>query len=115
MTTTVDVERIDIKEGPNRSTLLLSSRSTQHFKERYPGIEHQTWFSDVRYLNRRGRDMRHFLSDARTFRGELVEIAYLGDNPDETDEFLLKVSSVFGTFEGHYNTHLRKGVLRKVK
>jgi hypothetical protein len=115
MTATAEVERIDIKEGPNRETLVFAPELAAAFRKHHPKMVHETRFDEARFYGKDGIDMRHALEGSRMFRGQLEAIAYFGDDPFETHDFLIRVKSSLGTFVGHYNTQTRKGILMRVR
>ncbi|MDB5177938.1 MAG: hypothetical protein JWO61_321 [Candidatus Saccharibacteria bacterium] len=109
MTTTLVVERIDIIEGPNLDELL---RGLKLAVAREQGLSRglSITFQEAVFF---GGDGVELIELGRLFQPQLVGIRYLGNEatPSTRDDFVITVRS-WQTFEGHYNTHTRKGSLR---
>ncbi len=117
MTATVNVERIDIIEGPNLTGLLqpwLTKEAIEEADKVFAIPDIHLRFNEVRYM----RD--EWTADEElgmTFLPLLVGIGLLGGDTTtrKREEFVITVSSALGTFTGHYNTHTRKGSLARVR
>lgn len=115
MTTTVKVERIDIVEGPNLEGLLkpwlLKSAYAEEGKA-LPGGVHEIYlrFDEVHFMDESGVAIEEL---GTTLMPALVAIGLLGGDATtrNREEFVITVSTAFGTFTGHYNTRSRKGSL----
>lgn len=117
MTTTVNVERIDIFEGPNLQGLLnpwLMKEAIREAGESYGFDEIYLRFDNVRYMR---DEWAAYEELGRTYFPLLVGIGLLGGDTEsrKRDDFVITVSSAVGTFTGHYNTRTRKGSLVRVK
>ena len=117
MTTTVNVERIDIIEGPNLEGLLqpwLMKEAIEDANKVFAIPDIHVRFEEVRYMR------NEWTADEElgvTFHPLLVGIGLLGGDVKsrKRDDFIITVSSALGTFTGHYNTRTRKGSLARVK
>ena len=117
MTATVNVERIDIIEGPNLTGLLepwLTKEAIEEADKVFAIPDIHLRFNEVRYM----RD--EWTADEElgmTFLPLLVGIGLLGGDTTarKREDFVITVSSALGTFTGHYNTRTRKGSLARVK
>ena len=115
MATTLIVERIDILEGPNLDALL------QAFKQ---AVSRSADEGRVYVMTARFREVVFFDEDGKeindlgrtAFAPKVVGIRYVGNDASSStsDDFVITVKS-WTTFEGHYNTHTRKGSLSALK
>ena len=114
MDATLTVERIDILEGPNLKGLLFAFEHAAIRPDGFSG-EVNLRFDNVVYLDDAHKEIDEL--SGRIFNPKLVGICYLGYNPssETRDDFVITVSIINITFEGHYNAHTRKGSLRAVK
>lgn len=112
MTPSVIVERIDILDGPNLKSLLEGFRFATRREELNFAINLK--FNEVVFIDESGVEIQEL---GRLYTPILAGIRYLGyePKPDTRDDFVITVRSGMGTFEGHYNTHSRKGMLLRVK
>ena len=112
MATELVVERIDIIEGPNLDELL---RALKHAVPREDGVRHgiSVRFDKVVFFGVKGEEIDEL---GQMFMPKLVGIRYLGNmiTTSTCDDFVVTVRS-WTTFEGHYNTHTRKGSLGALK
>ena len=112
MATTLVVERIDIIEGPNLDELLRGLKFAVAREEGLPRGLSITFKEAILF----GEDGTELVELGRLFQPQLVGIRYLGNEamPSTRDDFVITVKS-WTTFEGHYNTHSRKGSLSVLK
>ena len=113
MTDTVTVERIDIIEGPNLEGLIRPWQITEAAMP--PGNRQVSLrFDEVRYMSDR-ESWTPIEELGVTFMPELVAIGRLGGTAMTRTraDYVITVHCALGTFEGHYNTKTRKGVLRR--
>ena len=112
MATTLQIERIDILEGPNLDDL----QRAQKFAVVREGLSVpvSARFGEVVYFGEDGKELVEF---GRTFAPQVIGIRYLGNEPsrETRDEFIITVRFTGRTFEGHYNVRTRKGSLNLVK
>ena len=117
MATTLTVERIDIIEGPNLDGLLRHFKYAAPRPDQFPMGMHLR-FEEVVFFGTAGEEteVRQFTELGDSFIPKLVGLLYLGNDASSAtrDDFVITVKS-WTTFEGHYNTHSRKGSLSALK
>jgi len=112
MATTLDVERIDILEGPNLDGLLEGFKFAAPRDELHQQISVR--FEEVAYFAKGGEEIVEL---GKTFFPRIVGVRYLGNEASSStrDDFVVTVFMGGMTFEGHYNVHTRKGSLSVIK
>ena len=112
MTDSVDIDRIDIVEGPNLEGLIkpwLMAEAEMQPQNRPVALR----FDRVHFYVGDSRVPSEELGSA--YMPYLIALGTLGGvwMTRTRADYVITVASAAGTFEGHYNTKTRKGSLRR--